>query len=98
FKKAGCKRIFVDTVSGIAAARPGIDETLSHLRRGDTLVVWRLDRLGRSLKHLIDLISKLEDMDIGFHSIQESIDTTTRRIPSSGSFTHRCAGLSVKAM
>jgi DNA invertase Pin-like site-specific DNA recombinase len=76
-KKAGCKRIFVDKVSGVAAARPGIDETLSHLRRGDTLVVWRLDRLGRSLKHLIDLISKLENMDIGFHSIQESIDTTT---------------------
>jgi DNA invertase Pin-like site-specific DNA recombinase len=66
----------VDKVSGVAAARPGIEEALSHLRGEDTLVVWRLDRLGRSLKHLIDLISKLEDMDIGYHSIQESIDTT----------------------
>jgi DNA invertase Pin-like site-specific DNA recombinase len=75
-KKAGCKKIFVDQVSGVAAARPGIDEALSHFRKGDTLVVWRLDRLGRSLKHLIELIAQLEAMKVGFQSLQESIDTT----------------------
>jgi DNA invertase Pin-like site-specific DNA recombinase len=75
-KKAGCKKIFVDQVRGIAAARPGIDGALSHLRKGDTLVVWRLERLGRSLKHLIELITRLEEMKVGFQSLQESIDTT----------------------
>jgi len=76
-KKAGCERIFIDKVSGVAAARPGIAEAFSHLRKGDTLVVWRLDRLGRSLKHLIELVAKLEDEKIGFQSLQESIDTTS---------------------
>ena len=76
-KKAGCKKIFVDKVSGLAAARPGIEQALSYLRQGDTLVVWRLDRLGRSLKHLIDLVGKLEDRNIGFKSLQEAIDTTS---------------------
>jgi DNA invertase Pin-like site-specific DNA recombinase len=75
-KKAGCKKIFIDKVSSVAAARPGIDEALSYLREGDTLIVWRLDRLGRSLKHLIELVGKLEEKKIGFQSIQESIDTT----------------------
>lgn len=76
-EKAGCKKIFVDKVGGVAANRPGIDEALSHLREGDTLVVWRLDRLGRSLKHLIEMISRLEDMKVGFQSLQESVDTTS---------------------
>jgi DNA invertase Pin-like site-specific DNA recombinase len=75
--KAGCQKIFIDKVSGVAAARPGIDETFSHLRQGDTLVVWRLDRLGRSLKNLIELVSKLEEMQVGFQSLQESVDTTS---------------------
>ena len=52
-QKAGCERIFTDAVSGTKAQRPGLEEALSHLRSGDTLVVWRLDRLGRSLRHLI---------------------------------------------
>lgn len=76
-KEAGCKKIFIDKVSGVAAARPGIDETMSYLRKGDTLVVWRLDRLGRSLKHLIELVSKLEEMQVGFQSLQELVDTTS---------------------
>jgi len=75
-KKAGCKKIFVDRVSGVAAERPGIDESLSHLREGDTLIVWRMDRLGRSLKHLIEMISQLEEMKVGFQSLQEAVDTT----------------------
>ena len=75
-KTAGCEIIFVDKVSGVAAARPGIDNILSYLREGDTLLVWRLDRLGRSLKDLIDLVGKLEERNIGFQSLQEAIDTT----------------------
>ena len=58
-KKAGCTQTFTDTVSGGTAERPGLAEAFSHLREGDTLVVWRLDRLGRSLKHVIETITKL---------------------------------------
>jgi DNA invertase Pin-like site-specific DNA recombinase len=76
-KRVGCKKIFVDKVSGVAAARPGLDEILSYLREGDTIVVWRLDRLGRSLRDLIDLVGKLEERNIGFQSLQEAIDTTS---------------------
>ena len=76
-EKAGCSRIFTDTASGAKAERTGLDEALSHLREGDTLVVWRLDRLGRSLKHLIETITKLANRGIGFKSITEAIDTTT---------------------
>jgi DNA invertase Pin-like site-specific DNA recombinase len=75
--KAGCEKIFIDKVSSVAAARPGIEEALSYLREGDTLVVWRLDRLGRSLKHLIEMVSQLQEKKIGFKSLQESIDTTS---------------------
>jgi DNA invertase Pin-like site-specific DNA recombinase len=57
--------------------RPGLTQALSHLRAGDTLVVWRLDRLGRSLAHLIDTIRDLQDHGMGFQSLQEQIDTTT---------------------
>jgi DNA invertase Pin-like site-specific DNA recombinase len=57
-EKAGCDQIFTDKVSGTKAERKGLTEALSHLRNGDTLVVWRLDRLGRSLRHLIDTITK----------------------------------------
>jgi DNA invertase Pin-like site-specific DNA recombinase len=76
-QKEGCDRIFTDTASGAKAERTGLDEALSHLREGDTLVVWRLDRLGRSLKHLIETITRLNNRGIGFKSITESIDTTT---------------------
>src|SRR5512135_859947 len=75
--KAGCERIFTDTASGSQAERPGLAEALDFARPGDTLVVWRLDRLGRSLRHLIDTIGVLQERGIGFQSLQERIDTTT---------------------
>ncbi len=76
-RQAGCARIFTDTASGGLAARPQLAAALDYLRPGDTLVVWRLDRLGRSLRHLIDTVAGLEKRGTGFRSIQESIDTTT---------------------
>jgi DNA invertase Pin-like site-specific DNA recombinase len=76
-KAAGCYRVFVDTASGALAARPALDQVLDQLRPGDTLMVWKLDRLGRSLRHLVDTIAALADRGIGFRSLQESIDTTT---------------------
>jgi len=74
---AGCLKIYTDTVSGSTTERRGLDEALGYLRPGDTLVVWRLDRLGRSLKHLITRITELNDRTIGFKSLTENIDTTT---------------------
>src|SRR5438034_790007 len=76
-EKIGCTKIFTDTISGAATERKGLAEALTFLRDGDTLVVWRLDRLGRSLKHLIETISLLQQRNIGFRSITENIDTTT---------------------
>jgi DNA invertase Pin-like site-specific DNA recombinase len=76
-KAAGCTKIFTDTASGASAERQGLDEALDYVRRGDTLVVWRLDRLGRSLKHLIETITALDTRGIGFRSVTEAIDTTT---------------------
>lgn len=76
-KVAGCDKVFKDVASGAQAARPGLDEALSYLRDGDALVVWKLDRLGRSLSHLIENIRALVDRNVGFRSLQESIDTTT---------------------
>jgi len=75
--KAGCERIFDDTVSGAKAERPGLTAALEFLRDGDVLVVWRLDRLGRSLPHLIEVVSTLEARGVGFRSLTENIDTTT---------------------
>lgn len=76
-KKSGCNHIFTDKVSGTKSDRPGLNKALAYLREGDTLVVWRLDRLGRSLKHLIEVVTLLEVKKIGFSSLQESINTTT---------------------
>ena len=73
----GCDRIFDDTMSGAKAERPGLTEALAFCRAGDTLVVWRLDRLGRSLTNLIELMTVLEERGIGFRSLSEQIDTTT---------------------
>jgi len=75
--KAGCSKIFTDTGSGANTERKGLDDALSYVRPGDTLVVWRLDRLGRSLQHLIETLTKLHDRGIGFRSLTEQIDTTT---------------------
>src|SRR4051812_25593430 len=74
---AGCAELYTDTVSGSVTDRPGLTQALSHLRAGDTLVVWRLDRLGRSLSHLIETVRQLAARSIGFRSLQEQIDTTT---------------------
>ena len=74
---AGCDRIFTDTASGATAARPGLDEALAYARTGDTLVVWKLDRLGRSLPHLIETIGRLQERGVGFRSLTEQLDTTT---------------------
>lgn len=76
-KKSGCSEIFTDKISGSKSDRPGLQKALKFLREEDNLVVWRLDRLGRSLKHLIEIITILERQNIGFSSLQESIDTTT---------------------
>jgi DNA invertase Pin-like site-specific DNA recombinase len=76
-KQAGCEKLFTDYISGTKAERPGLADAMGHLRARDTLVVWRLDRLGRSLRHLIDTITGLEAQGIGFKSLQENIDTTT---------------------
>lgn len=76
-QQAGCNKIITDEASGSLADRPGLIKLKDSLREGDTLVVWRLDRLGRSLKHLIEFIYDLETKKIGFKSIHESIDTTT---------------------
>jgi len=74
---AGCGRVFMDTASGSLADRPQLTACLDYVRDGDTLVVWRLDRLGRSLPHLISTVRALADRGIGFKSVQEAIDTTT---------------------
>lgn len=76
-RKAGCEKIFSDEVSGTASSRPGLDKLKEQLRSGDTLVVWRLDRLGRSVRDLIEWVTTLENEGVGFISLQESIDTTT---------------------
>ena len=76
-KAAGCKNIFTDKVSGAKSERPGLDDCLKALRPGDTLVVWRLDRLGRSIRHLIDLLQALAEREVGFRSLQETSDTTS---------------------
>src|SRR5947207_9855055 len=76
-EKIGCSKIFTDIISGAKTERKGLDEALAYVRGGDTLVVWRLDRLGRSLKHLIEVVSNLEKLGIGFKSLTENIDTTT---------------------
>lgn len=76
-KAAGCEQIHSDTISGAARKRPGLDAALQDLRAGDVLVVWRLDRLGRSLSHLIELVASLEHRGVGFRSISDSVDTTS---------------------
>ncbi len=74
---AGCWKVWTDRASGALDRRPQLDEVLEQLRPGDTLVVWRLDRLGRSLRHLIDVVTALDERGVGFRSLRESIDTTT---------------------
>src|SRR3954465_9141922 len=74
---AGCEHIYTDTVSGSVTDRPRLTNTLSHPTPGDPLVVWRLDRLGRSLPHLIETVRQLQERGVGFRSLQEQLDTAT---------------------
>lgn len=76
-QKTGCQKIFEDTISGSRSQRPGLDRALEILRKGDALVVWKPDRLGYSVKHLVDLISTLAMQGAHFKSLTDSIDTST---------------------
>ena len=88
--KAGCKKVFDDQVSGRRAERPGLIKALEMLREGDTLVVWKLDRLGRSVKHLVELVGDLHQQGVHFKSLTDAIDTGT---PSGRFFFHVMASL-----
>jgi DNA invertase Pin-like site-specific DNA recombinase len=76
-RELAARRFFTDTTSGSKSERPGLQDAMNHLRAGDTLAVWHLDRLGRTLKHLIATITDLSDRGIGFKSLQEDMDTMT---------------------
>ncbi len=76
-RAAGCERLGTDVASGASTVRTGLDEACRYLRPGDTLVVWKLDRLGRSLPHLIETIKALDARGVGFRSLHEHLDTTT---------------------
>ena len=87
---AGCKKIFDDKISGSRLDRPGLAKALEMLREDDTLVVWKLDRLGRSVKQLVDLVGELHKQGVQFKSLTDSIDTAT---PSGRFFFHVMASL-----
>ena len=76
-KAAGCERIFDETASGAKSDKPGLEHALDFMRPGDTLVVWKLDRLARSMRQLIDTVELLQSKGMGFRSLTEAIDTTT---------------------
>lgn len=76
-KQAGCKKIYTDKLSGTYQERPGLTQALEVVRKGDILVVWKLDRLGRSLAHLVHLVNELKEKGVGFKSLQENLDTTS---------------------
>ena len=89
-KKIGCKKFYTDKMSGTRANRPGLQLTLEVMRKGDTLVVWKLDRLGRTVKGLVDLVNKLHQTGVHFKSITDNVDTST---PSGRFFFHIMASL-----
>ena len=76
-KKAGCKKTYRDVASGARSERPAMNDMIANLRSGDMLVIWKLDRLGRSLNHLIAVVNELMARDVGLKSIKDPIDTTT---------------------
>ena len=76
-RDAGCEQVFQEVASGTKTARPALDDLLSRLRAGDVLVIWKLDRLGRSLKHLVTLTAELMEREVGLVSLNDPIDTTT---------------------
>ena len=85
-----CKKIYEDTISGSRRDRPGLERALEDLREGDTLVVWKLDRLGRSVKDLVELVGDLEKRGVHFQSLTDAIDTST---PAGRFFFHVMASL-----
>ena len=89
-RQAACDRVFQDRQSGAVTRRPGLDDTLSHLRAGDTLVVWKLDRLGRTVRQLVTFVEDLQGNGIAFRSLTDGIDTTT---PAGRFFFHVMAAL-----
>ncbi len=88
--RSGCDKVFDDTMSGKVTDRPGLQKALDILRKGDTFVVWKLDRLGRSVKQLVDLVSSFDKEGINFVSLTDSIDTST---PAGRFFFHVMASL-----
>lgn len=88
--KSGCKRVFEEKMSGSRAERPGLAKALEMMREGDTLIVRKLNRLGRSVKNLVDLVGELHKSDIQFKSLTDAIDTGT---PSGRFFFHVMASL-----
>jgi DNA invertase Pin-like site-specific DNA recombinase len=89
-RQAGCERVFTDKASAVKTHRPGLSEARSHVRKGDVLVVWKLDRLGRSVKGLVDLVGELAEEGVQFRSLTNGIDTTT---PHGRFFFHMMASL-----
>ena len=89
-RNANCAQFFEDTISGSKMVRPGLNQALERLREGDTLVVWKLDRLGRSVKQLVDLVTQLSNQGVHFKSLTDAIDTST---PSGRFFFHVMASL-----
>jgi DNA invertase Pin-like site-specific DNA recombinase len=89
-RQAGCERVFTDKASAAKTHRPGLSEAQSHLRAGDLLVVWKLDRLGRSVKGLVNLVGELDQQGVQFRSLTDGIDTTT---PHGRFFFHMMASL-----
>lgn len=89
-RKAGCTKLFEDTLSGARAERPGLTKAFDQLRQGDTLAVWKLDRLGRSVSHLVHLVQELRERGVHFQSLTDAIDTST---PSGRFFFHVMASL-----
>ena len=89
-RHAGCERVFTDKASAVKTHRPGLSEARLYLRQGDVLVVWKLDRLGRSVKGLVDLVGELAEEGVQFRSLTNGIDTTT---PHGRFFFHLMASL-----
>ena len=76
-QQEGCTKIYSEQISGTKSDRPKLQEMIGQLRKGDIIVVWKLDRLGRSLRDLVNMVSKFQDLGVGFKSLQDNIDTTT---------------------
>jgi DNA invertase Pin-like site-specific DNA recombinase len=76
-KKAGCEKIYKDIISGSLSNRPALDQLLDDVNKNDVIIIWKLDRLGRSLKNLVDFINTLNEKEVGLKSINDPVDTTT---------------------